>query len=87
MNTDKVYIVVLLVLGIVLFSNLAMFAFVRGSKSVKFDWFKTSNTFTQPFKMADEKLNELRKKVGELESDGRKSAQIPREDSVDGDHG
>lgn len=78
MNTDNVYLVLLLVLGIVVLSNLAMFAMVRGSKSMKFDWFKTANNFSEPFKKADDSLSELRKKVGDLEekntdpSDGTK---------------
>ena len=38
MNTDNVSIVILLVIGIVVLSNLAMFAFVRGSKNMKIDW-------------------------------------------------
>lgn len=64
MNKDNVYLVILLVIGIVLLSNLAMFALVRGSKSMKFDWFKdTGNTFTQPFKKEGEELGELRKRV------------------------
>ena len=67
MNTDKVYIVILLVLGIVVLSNLAMFAMVRGSRGMKFDWFKNSgNTFSQPFKKEDDELGELRQRVGEL---------------------
>ncbi len=67
MNTDKVYIVILLVIGIVVLSNLVMFAMVRGSKSMKFDWFKnTGNTLNQPFKKTDDELGELRQRVGEL---------------------
>ena len=51
MNTDKVYLVILLVIGIIIFSNFAMFAMVRGSKHMKFDWFKNNgNSFSQPFK-------------------------------------
>ena len=67
MNTDNVGIVILLVLGIVVLSNLAMFAMVRGSRGMKFDWFKnTGNTFSQPFKKEDGDLGELRQIVGEL---------------------
>ena len=68
MNTDKVYIVILLVIGIVLFSNLVMFAMVRGSRGMKFDWFKdTGDTFSQPFKKTNDELGELRQRVGKLE--------------------
>jgi len=67
MNTDNVWIVVLLVLGIVVLSNLAMFAMVRGSKGMDFNWFKNMRgSINQPFKTEDDSLDELRKKVGEL---------------------
>ena len=69
MNTDKVYIVILLVIGIVVLANMAMFAMVRGLRSMKFDLFKnTGNTLSQPFKKADDDLDELRQRVGELEN-------------------
>ena len=75
MNKDNVYIVILLVIGIVMLSNVAMFAMVRGSKSMKFDWFKTRNTFTEPFKKADDEMSELRKRVDGLgESDGKNNS-------------
>ena len=76
MNTDKVYVVILLVIGIVVLSNLAMFAMVRGSRGMKFDWFKTSNTFIQPFKKANGELGELRQKVGELSEQEEKDNKI-----------
>ena len=71
MNTDNVYIVVLLVLGIVVLSNVAMFALVRGSKNAKFDWFKTVNTFTEPFKKSGSELDELRQRVGNLQGENK----------------
>jgi hypothetical protein len=65
MNTDKVYLVILLVIGIVVLSNLAMFAMVRGSRSM--DWFKNiRGSMDQPFKAEDDSLDELRQRVGEL---------------------
>jgi len=68
MNTDNVYIVVLLVIGIVLLSNLAMFAMVRGSRGMNFDWFKNMRgSINQPFKKEDDSLDELRQRVGELD--------------------
>lgn len=76
MNTDNVYIVILLVLGIVVLSNLAMFAMVRGSRGMKFDWFKnTGNTFSQPFKKEDDELGELRQRVGELSEQEEKEKE------------
>ena len=63
----NIYLVVLLILAIVLFSNLAMFAAVRGSKGTKFNWLNTTKDgLSQPFKKEDEQLNELRQRVEEL---------------------
>ena len=67
MNTDNVWIVVLLVLGIVVLSNLVMFAMVRGSRDINLNWFKnTGDTLSQPFKKTNDELDELRQRVGEL---------------------
>jgi hypothetical protein len=78
MNTEKVYIVVLLVIGIVVLSNLAMFALVRGSRGAKFDWLKDArNTFGQPFKTEDDSLDELRQRVKELSANEKQDS--PRE--------
>ncbi len=68
---DKVALVIFLVIGIVVLSNLAMFAMVRGWRGMKFDWFKnTDNTFSLPFKKTDDELGELRRRVGELSEKG-----------------
>ena len=76
MNSDKVVIVVLLVIGIVVFTNLAMFAMVRGSRGMNFDWFKNMRgSISQPFKSEDDLLDELRQKVGELEKSGKKDRE------------
>lgn len=73
MNTDNVSIVVWLVIGIVVLSNLAMFAFVRGSKNMKFDWFKnTTDTLSQPFKKSDDERNELRQRIKTLDNSENK---------------
>ena len=81
MNTDNVWIVVLLVLGIVVLSNLVMFAMVRGSRSMKFDWFKnTGNTLGQPFKKEDDELGELRQRVGDLENSDNDSPEINKDE-------
>jgi hypothetical protein len=76
MNPDKVVIVVLLVIGIVVLSNLAMFAMVRGSRGMNFDWFKNMRgSINHPFKSEDDTLDELRRKVEELEHSDRKERQ------------
>ncbi len=74
MNKENVYIVLLLVVGIVVLSNLAMFALVRGSRHLPFDWFKRGDTFTQSFKGQDPSLNELRQRVQSLEREQRAKA-------------
>jgi hypothetical protein len=76
MNTDNVGIVILLVIGIVVLSNLAVFAMVRGSRGMNFDWFKNMRgSINQPFKSEDDSLDELRQKVGELEKSGKKDRE------------
>jgi len=71
MNTDNVVLVVLLIIGIVVLSNLAMFALVRGSRGMNFDWFKNMRgTFNQPFKKEEDALDELRQRVNELSEKG-----------------
>ena len=67
MNSDNVALVVLLVIGIVVLANLAMFAMVRGSRGMNFDWFKNMRgSLNQPFKTEDDALNELRQRVDDL---------------------
>jgi len=64
MNTDNVGLVVLLVIGIVVLANLAMFAMVRGSRNMNFDWFKNiRSSFNQPFQKEDDSWDELHQKV------------------------
>ena len=76
MNTDNVGIVVLLVIGIVVLANLAMFAMVRGSRGTNFDWFKNMRrSFDQPFKKEDDSLDELHKRVEELSKKGEKEKE------------
>jgi len=77
MNTDNVYIVVFLVIGIVVLSNLAMFAMVRGSRGMNFDWFKNiRGSFNQPFKKEDDSLDELRQRVGGLKGSDENSSEL-----------
>jgi hypothetical protein len=71
MNTDNVVLVVFLVIAIVVLANLAMFAMVRGSRGMDFDWFKdVRGSFGQPFKKEDDSLDELHKRVEELSKKG-----------------
>jgi hypothetical protein len=67
MNTDNVYIVILLVIGIVVLSNLVMFAMVRGSRGINLDWFKSmGGSLNRPFKKEDDALDDLRQRVDGL---------------------
>jgi hypothetical protein len=73
MNPDNVPLVVLLVIGIVVMANLAMFAMVRGSRGINFDWFKNMRgSIDQPFKKEGDSLDELRKKMEELPNPEKK---------------
>ena len=70
MNTDNVPLVILLVLGIVLFSNLAMFLMVRGWRDTRFDWFKNIRAdVDRHFGDENSPLGELRRRVEQLEAD------------------
>ena len=67
MNSDNVGLVILLVVGIVVLSNLAMYAWVHRSRGVKLDWLNNlRRTFRGPLENEDESLSELRKRVEEL---------------------
>jgi len=63
----NIYLVILLIIAIVVFANLLIFAAVRGSRGMKFDWLNTTKDgLSQPFKNEDDQLNELRKRVEDL---------------------
>lgn len=67
MNSDNVGLVILLVVGIVVLSNLAMFAMVRGSRGVRLDWLKNlRQSFGEPLEGGDDALSELHKRVERL---------------------
>ncbi len=66
----NIYLVVLIILAIIILSNLLMFAAVRGSRGMKFDWLNTTKEgLSQPFKKEDDQLNELRQRVEGLTQD------------------
>jgi hypothetical protein len=74
MNKENAYLVILLVVGIVVLSNLAMLAMVRGWREFPLDWFKRSGSFSQPFKSEDSSLDELRQRVEGLERKEREDS-------------
>jgi len=71
MHTDKVWIVIVLLIVILVFSNLAMFALVRGWTPRKGDKGlpQQFQDFTKPWKAEDDKLKELNERVKELKPD------------------
>lgn len=76
MNTDNVVLVVVILIGIVVLANLAMFAMVRGSRGANFDWFKNMRgSIDQPFKKEDDSLGELHRRVEELSKKGEKEKE------------
>lgn len=67
MNTDKVYLVILIVIGIVVLSNLMMYAMVRGSRNIRWPGIRSLNNMFSPTSKDDEKtLQELRQRVNTL---------------------
>jgi Sec-independent protein translocase protein TatA len=72
MNEGNVVIVVLIVIGIIIFANGMMFlaarGFMRGDKTTRNFLDSTQDTLRQPFQKEDKALEELRKRVEELEN-------------------
>ena len=60
----NIYLVILLLIVIVVFSNLAMIGLVRGSRSMKLDWFsKSKDDMMNPFQEEEGQLSELRQRI------------------------
>ncbi|MBT3313723.1 MAG: hypothetical protein HN390_03825 [Anaerolineae bacterium] len=71
----NIYLVVLLIIAIIVLSNALMFAMVRGSRGMKFDWMNnTKKDLGKSFQNENSELNELRQRVKELE---KKSEEEP----------
>jgi hypothetical protein len=63
----NIYLVILLILAIVIFANLAMFGLVRSSRGMKFDWLNTTKDgLSKPFKKEEDQLSELRQRIEDL---------------------
>ncbi len=71
MNEGNALIVVLLVIGIIVVANGMMFlaarTWVRGNKTTRKFLDSARDTWNQPFQKEDKSLEELRKRVEELE--------------------
>ncbi|MGC8855541.1 MAG: hypothetical protein ACP5QU_01970 [Anaerolineae bacterium] len=67
MNTEKVYLVILIVIGIVVLSNLMMYAMVRGSRNIRWPGIHSlGDTFNPASKDSEKTLQELRQRVNDL---------------------
>ncbi len=76
MKTENVYLVIFLVILIVVFSNLIMYLIVRGGQNVNLRWMKGLWLGgSQPFSQEDRALEELSRRVRELESQGKKDTE------------
>jgi hypothetical protein len=75
-HPENIYLVIC-ILGIILVgSNLLMYAFVRGSRTMNFDWFRNfGKTARQPWAKEDQGLDELAKEAEKL-----RSQQTPKDD-------
>jgi hypothetical protein len=69
-NPDNIYLVICILGGILIGSNLLMYAVVRGSRGMNFNWFKEfGKTASQPWSKEDEGLKELAKQADTIRSE------------------
>ena len=77
----NIYLIILIIIAIVVFANLAMFASVRSSRGMKFNWLNTTKSgLSHPFKREDDQLSELRRRVEDL---AKADEEENRESKVD----
>jgi hypothetical protein len=73
MNTENGWIIVLVIIGIVILFNLGMIVQALNSRGRNSDWLKhMRGSMDQPFKKEDESLDELRKRVEDLQNPEKK---------------
>jgi hypothetical protein len=73
MNTENGWIFVLVIIGVVILFNLGMFAQALNSRGRNSDWLKNiRGSMDQSFKKEDESLDELRRRVEELQKPEKK---------------
>ncbi len=76
----NIYLVILIIIAIVIFANLAMFGAVRGSRGMKFNWLNTTKEgIRKPFKKEDDQLSELRQQVEKLSEARQETSETPDE--------
>jgi hypothetical protein len=79
-NPDNIYLVICILGGILIGSNLLMYAVVRGSRGVNFNWFKNfGRTARQPWSKEDDSLVELAKQADKIRSESQKDVNSEEE--------
>jgi hypothetical protein len=69
-NPDNIYLVICILGAILVGSNLMMYAVVRGSRGMNFNWFKDfGKTARQPWSKEDDGLKELAKHADKIRSE------------------
>ncbi len=78
-NPDNIYLVLCILAVILIGSNVLMYAVVRGSRGMNFDWFRHFGKNTrQPWAREDEGLKELAKHADKIRSE-----QSPKDEDPD----
>ena len=73
MSKDEIANIVFLVLGLLIFSKLAVLAKVRSSRGTNFDWFKNMRgSINKSLKTKDDSLDELHRRVEALKNSDEK---------------
>ncbi|MEJ5241560.1 MAG: hypothetical protein WHS87_10220 [Anaerolineales bacterium] len=76
MKTENVYLVIFLVILIVGLSNLMMYLIVRGGRNFNLRWMNGLwRGGSQPFSQEDRALEELSRRVREIESKNKKDTE------------
>lgn len=68
MHTERIWIVLAILVVVLIGSNLLMLAMVRGMRGFKGDIFKNFGDSAKPWKKEDEGLRELSQRVRDLKS-------------------
>ena len=69
-HPERIYLVLCILGAILIGSNLLMYGIVRGSRGMKFDWFKDfGRNARQPWSKEDEGLKELAKQADKIRAD------------------
>lgn len=77
MNTDKVWVVLLVLVLILVGSNILMLAAARGFRGMKMPFMKQFGDATKPWKKEDEGWKELRERVHDLNQNHQDDDRAP----------